>query len=123
MKSFFTLALILLFGCEISDTTDPQQDQSGDTLAPPAVVLSALSLSQGVLSPAFSAVEITYTASVANAVSSTDVTVTAAADLTVSVNGTAVLPGEPSPVPFPSPSAPTRLPSLSATAAIPRPTL
>jgi hypothetical protein len=56
--------------------------------------LSALSLSQGTLSPSFASGTTAYTASVANGVSSLTVTPTATqADATIKVNGTAVTSG------------------------------
>ncbi len=57
--------------------------------------LSALSVSQGTLSPAFDAGKIAYTATVANSVASMTVTPTAAdSDATITVNNTAVTSGE-----------------------------
>ncbi len=70
---------------------------SGSPLLSSNADLSNLTLSSGALSPAFAPATTSYTASVANAVTSITVTPTAAdANSTIMVNGTAVTSGTPS---------------------------
>jgi len=94
-KTMMRLALLfagfvlvsLFFSCPTSSSSDASDEA-------PDVLLSGLSLSAGTLTPAFSANVTSYTAAVDYAVSSVVVTPTVAdTDLTVTVDGTKIIPG------------------------------
>jgi len=82
------MALASIFSSCPSSTSSDAGDEAPD------VLLSGLTLSAGTLTPAFSANVTSYTATVDYAVSSIDVTPAVAdADLTVTIDGTKIIPG------------------------------
>jgi len=92
MMMTMILFLVIIGGCSFEE-----EEEVVVPPPPPSPVLSSLQLSSGSLSPEFSPAITQYTASVANFVTSIDITPeTISANALISVNGTNVLSGSPS---------------------------